>query len=137
MGHAAPARAQVAAIAGWRITSGHLKNIAGSLRSLGLIDYPSEGSMGLTAAGIAVAPDPDISVTISEAVRGILNGPQRQVFDALLASGKSLTREKLCDKIGWNITSGHVKNVLGSLRSLEVVDYPTAGEVELVRWVTA
>jgi hypothetical protein len=35
----APFRMQVATIRGWKITSGYLKNVAGSLRALGLIDY--------------------------------------------------------------------------------------------------
>ncbi len=130
-----PSRAQVAAIAGWRVTSGHLKNVAGSCRSAGLIDYPSDGRLQLTEAGAAVAEMPDGPHALTERVRSVLSGPQTLVFDALLSAGKALDRDSLARRVGWEPTSGHVKNVLGSLRSLELITYPAAGVVELEDWV--
>jgi hypothetical protein len=135
MGHDRPTRVQVASIAGWRVTSGHLKNVAGSLRTLGLIDYPSEGAMAMTAAGEAAAPTPDTSATLEESVRAILSGPQRQVFDNLPLDGAALTREEIAQACGWEPTSGHVKNVLGSMRSLEVIEYPAQGNVARAEWL--
>lgn len=135
MGHDRPTRVQVASICGWRITSGHLKNISGSLRSLGMIDYPTDGTMALTREGEASAPEPDTSTSLEESVRGILTGPQRQAFDVLPPDGSELTREQLAECCGWNITSGHVKNVLGSMRSLEVIDYPGQGMVARSEWL--
>ncbi len=137
MGHDAPTKAQVAAIAGWRITSGHLKNVAGSLRTAGLIDYPQPGRFSLTDAGRAVAPEPDMSASFHDSLRGTLTGPQRLVFDHLLETGGDLSREDLARAVGWEPTSGHVKNVLGSMKTLEVIDYPVPGRVELAEWVTA
>lgn len=135
MGHPQPSRVQVASICGWRITSGHLKNISGSLRSKGLIDYPSDGTMALTEAGQAAAPEPSTDASLVDAVRAILNGPQRQVFETLLAAKSSMTRDEVAQRCGWAPTSGHVKNVLGSMRSLEVIDYPSQGTVALQAWV--
>lgn len=134
-GHPEPTKAQVAAIAGWRITSGHLKNVAGSLRTLRLIDYPQPGRFRLTEEGAAAAPEPDMGRTLHDSVREVLSGPQRTVFDFLLRNPGSQARDYLARACGWEPTSGHVKNVLGSMRTLEVIDYPVAGEVELQEWL--
>lgn len=136
MGHDQPTRAQVAGIAGWKITSGHLKNVLGSLRTSGLIDYPTPGSIALTSTGAAAAPEPDLSQTLIDGVRAALDGPQRQIFDTLLRTGP-LPRGALAAELGWQETSGHLKNVLGSLRTLQIVDYPQPGQIALRNWVTS
>lgn len=136
-GHEAPTKAQVAAIAGWKVTSGHLKNVAGSLRSAGLIDYPQPGRFALTLSGRDKAPAPDLALSFHDRLRGTLSGPQRLVFDLLISDRATLSREQLARACGWEPTSGHVKNVLGSLRTLEVIDYPAAGQVALQQWVLA
>jgi len=135
MGHERPSRVQVASIAGWRVTSGHLKNVAGSLRTLGLIDYPADGAIAMTAAGVAAAPVPDTSTTLEDSVRAILTGPQLLAFDCLPKDNRALSREQLAKACGWEPTSGHVKNVLGSMRSLEVIDYPSQGMVARGEWL--
>jgi flagellar biosynthesis/type III secretory pathway protein FliH len=136
MGHDRPSRPQVAAIAGWRITSGHLKNVVGSLNTAGLVTYPAQGVLEMTPAGAAAAPEPDLSVTLHEGVRSVLSTPQKQIFDTLMKHhGGPMPREAIAQKIGWEPTSGHLKNVIGSLRTLEVVEYPAAGQVALANWV--
>ena len=134
-GHPAPSKPQVAAIAGWKFTSGHLKNVAGSLRSAGHISYPTPGTFELTASGVAAAPVPDMSADFHGRLRSTLTGPQRTVLDCLLRGDGAKTRDLLARQCGWEPTSGHVKNVLGSLRTLEIVEYPSAGEVDLQAWV--
>jgi hypothetical protein len=134
-GHLEPTKAQVAAIAGWRVTSGHLKNVAGRLRTLGFIAYPRAGRFRLTEKGRAAAPEPDLGRGLHDGVREVLSGSQRTVFDFLLRNPGSQKRDYLARACGWEPTSGHVKNVLGSLRSLQVIDYPVAGEVELQEWL--
>lgn len=61
-------------------------------------------------------------------VRRRRGGPQR-------AGAHGLDRVALCEALGWNATSGHIKNVLGSMRSMELVEYPTQGSVKLVDWI--
>lgn len=136
MGHHQPSRPQVAGIAGWKITSGHLKNVVGSLRTAGLVEYPTEGRIALTSAGAAAAPDPDMSVTLHDGIRSVLSNPQRQIFDTLLEHAGELAREDIATACGWEPTSGHLKNIIGSLRTLEIVAYPTSGRVALQDWVT-
>jgi hypothetical protein len=133
MGHESPTRAQVAAIAGWKITSGHLKNVAGSLKTAGLVDYPAQGRLALTDDGKAVAPDADTSLSFHDQLRSTLTGPQRLVFDHLLGAGEQ-SREELALALGWEPTSGHVKNIVGSLKTLEIVEYPDRGRVALEPW---
>lgn len=138
MGHDRPSRPQVAAIAGWKITSGHLKNIVGSLRTAELVTYPTEGVIEMTPAGAASAPEPDMGLNLHDGIRSVLSGPQRQIFDTLIRhGGRPLARETIAEQLGWEPTSGHLKNVVGSLRTLEVIEYPTAGQVSLQEWVTA
>lgn len=137
MGHTTPSRVQVAAVAGWKITSGHLKNVAGSLKTAGMIDYPAQGLLLLTDEGRAAAPEPDMSIDFHDQLRGTLTGPQQAVFDLLLREGRTMSREEITTALGWAATSGHIKNVVGSMRSLEIVDYPGSGAVALQDWVTA
>jgi len=136
MGHDAPSRPQIAAIAGWKITGGHLGNVIGSLKTAGLVDYPNQGSVALTSAGTVAAPEPDASLTLHDGIRGVLSGSQRQIFECLLANGYALSREQIADACGWDSGGGHLGNVIGSLRTLEIVTYPSRGQVELQNWVT-
>ena len=136
MGHDRPSRPQVAGIAGWKITSGHLKNVVGSLKTAGLVEYPDAGHITLTEAGAAAAPDPDMSVTLHDGVRSVLTNPQRQIFETLLTTGEPMLREAIAAACGWEPTSGHLKNIIGSLRTLEIVEYPSSGQVALQEWVS-
>jgi len=129
----APSRAMVAGIARWKVTSGHLKNVLGSLSTKGLITYPEPGRVALTEEGFASAPEPQQG-DLHTSVRAILTGPQQAAFDALRRMGET-SREELCAAVGWNPTSGHPKNVLGSMSSLELIEYPRQGYVRLVAWL--
>lgn len=134
MGHDNPSRPQVAAIAGWKITSGHLKNVIGSLNSAGLT-VSKDGHVALTEAGAAAAPEPDMALTLVDGLRAVLTTPQKQIFECLLESGQSMSRADIARAVGWEPTSGHLKNAVGSMRTLEIIDYPSGGMVELQGWV--
>ncbi len=134
MGHPRPTRAQVAALAGWRVTAGHLKNVAGALRSSGLIEYPDPGHITLTEAGLNAAPEPDMGATLLEGLRATLSTSQRTVLDALLRHRRQ-SRAELSEQVGWDASAGHLKNILGTMRSMQIIDYPASGEVELQEWV--
>lgn len=137
MGHSVVSRAQVAAMCGWSVKSGHLKNVASSLRTAGLVDYPREGFLAMTGAGADAAPALDMSQSFRASLRATLNGPQRQVFDALLEAGGTATRQEIVEALGWSGGSGHIKNVASSLRTLTVIDYPSDGVLELTEWAMA
>jgi hypothetical protein len=134
MGHDNPTRPQVAAIAGWRVNAGHLKNVIGSLNSSGLT-LSKDGRVALTDAGAAVAPAPDMGITLHDGLRGVLTNPQKQIFEALLSAGGPVSRSDIAASVGWDPNAGHLKNVIGSMRTLEIIDYPSSGIVALQDWV--
>lgn len=133
LGKHQPDRAMVAAVCGWRITSGHIKNVSSSLRTKGLIDYPSAAALALTSDGAAQAPEPP-NGSPADLMRRVLDGPQKAVVD-LLERQPQMNREAICDALGWSTSSGHIKNVLSSLRTLQVIDYLREGVIAIEPWV--
>jgi hypothetical protein len=134
MGHDNPSRPQVAAIAGWKVTAGHLRNVVGSLNANGMT-VSSNGHIALTETGIAAAPEPDMGMTLIDGLRGVLTNPQKQIFECLLAKRRAMARADLAESVGWDANAGHLRNVIGSMRTLEIIDYPSGGFVELQPWV--
>jgi hypothetical protein len=54
--------------------------------------------------GCAVAPKPDLRVSLIDSIRAALNGPQREVFNALLELRRpaAFTRDELAERLGWD-----------------------------------
>jgi hypothetical protein len=101
-----------------------------------LITYPSPGRRQLTAEGAKVARKPEnTDRPVADFVRDTLSGPQQQVFDELLRRPSGLDRETICERLGWNPTAGHIRNIASSLRTMEIVEYPTPGSIKIVDWV--
>lgn len=134
MGHDNPSRPQVAAIAGWKVTAGHLRNVVGSLNANGMT-VSQNGHIALTEAGIAAAPEPDMGMTLIDGLRGVLTNPQKQIFECLLSKRRAMARADLAESVGWDANAGHLRNVIGSMRTLEIIDYPSSGMVALQPWV--
>lgn len=126
-------RRRVGFLSGYSPNSGNFNNLLGKLRTEGLIDYPSPGYVSLTAAGRAyAAPPPEAPTTaaLHEKVLAKLKGPQRRVLEALLSAHPgALDRESLGEQTGYSAHSGNFNNILGSMRSLGLVDYPSPGYV--------
>lgn len=137
-GIAQPKREAVAFIARYTPTSGGFNNPLGTLRTMGLVDYPAAGLVALTDSGRASANQPDSSPTRDEAhdrVRSVLDGPKRRIFDALLSLGGLAPREVLAEKSQYEPTSGGFNNPLGTMRSIGLIDYPSSGQVELAEFL--
>jgi uncharacterized protein len=130
-----PTRAQVGAASGRSPSSGGFNNLLGALRSGGLIDYQTAGTVTLTPAGCAAAPPVDRLSTTRERLSKILTAPQARLLDALPRDGSSMTRDELGAATDYSATSGGFNNLLGSLRSLGLVDYPNKGLVAVKEWV--
>lgn len=136
MGHAQPSKAQVAAIANWKVKGSHLRNRLAELKGAGLIDYPQSGLIALTPAGAAAAPAPNTGTTLIDAIRAMLTAPQLELFNALLADpSRVFSREDLAAAIGWEAKGSHLRNRLAELSALEIVRYPSKGSVALQDWV--
>ena len=126
-------RVQVAFLAGYKPGGGAFNNTLGSLRSAGLIAYPSSGGVALTGEGRARAREPDAPLTaeaLRRAVMERLNGPQRRVLEPLMdAWPEEMSVEDLAGAAGYVPGGGAFNNTRGSLRSLGLIDYPGPGRV--------
>jgi uncharacterized protein len=129
LGHDQPTRIMVGAGSGYSHSSGGFKNLLGGLRSGGYIDYPKDGLVRLLADPVAMDPTEG-----RDRLLGILNAPQRKIFDAVYASGE-VSREELGAATDYSPTSGGFKNLLGGLRSLGILEYPSTGRVKLADWI--
>lgn len=125
-----PEKAAVAAVAGFRPTSGHFKNSCGGLRSKGLVEYPG-GNIALTDAGRSQATEFDHISSNEDLHRRImekLDGAQKRILQPLLEVYPSaMTNENLAMDAGFQATSGHFKNTKGSLRTYGLIEYPESG----------
>ena len=138
MGHPQPTRAQLAAIAGWKVGGSNMRGRLGELSSAGLLHYPSTGTIALTEAGQAAAPAPDTSETLIDSIKKMLTNPQLLLFEELLKTGsRPTTREALGAAIGWESGGSNMRGRLGELSAIEVVSYPGKGQVALQDWVVA
>lgn len=139
MGHQAPTKAQVAAIAGWQPTGSNLRNRLAELLAAGLIAYPQSGTIALTEAGAAAAPAAETSTTLVDSIRQTCSGPMLAVFDAMLAfhteGAEEVAREDLAVRVGWQADGSNLRNRLAELSAIEVVAYPRKGIISLQGWV--
>ena len=140
VGYDNPPRAMVAGWAGYSAKGGAFQNPLGSLRTMGLVDYPGPGSVSITEAGEASCPE-TVEVT-SESVRSTIlstcTGPERKILAALLEWGpEGITRTDLAAKSGYEPTGGAFQNPLGALRTKGFLDYPAPGYVKAEDWLFA
>jgi uncharacterized protein len=124
-------KVQIAFVAGYTPSSGGFNNILGKLRGAGLIVYPAPGMASLTPAGrektspVESMPDNE---TLHQCVLSKLNPPQQRVMRWLLkAYPEPMTKEQLALGTGYSSGSGGFNNILGSLRSLQLITYPRKG----------
>jgi uncharacterized protein len=138
-GYDRPTKLQVGYIAGYRVgkrIGGTYGNILGQLRGEGLIDYPSSGSVVLTAAGRQQAVVPDIPRTtpaLQAAIFAQLSDPEKRVLEGIVAAyPHAITKQDAGMQAGYTVgerVGGTFGNILGRLRTLGLVDYPAPGLV--------
>jgi len=134
-GIAAPySKIKVAFIAGYKPGSGGYNNLLGKLRSAGLIEYPTAGNVALTDAGRAAADPinaPASQEELHARVMEKLNGPQQKVLSWVISTyPESISKPQLADFAGYSAGSGGFNNIVGSLRTLSLIDYPSPGIVK-------
>ncbi|OFW99250.1 MAG: hypothetical protein A3E78_11730 [Alphaproteobacteria bacterium RIFCSPHIGHO2_12_FULL_63_12] len=126
-------RAPIAFLARYKVGSGGFNNPLGRLRSAGLVEYPSSGTIALTEAGRAAARAPQEQLTVDELherVRAVVDTPMWRCLEPLLrAYPDSMSRDDLAAAAQYEVGSGGFNNPLGRLRSLEIIDYPSPGRV--------
>lgn len=130
IGHEAPSREQVAAVAGYSPSSGGFNNLIGSLKTLGYLDIPQPGRVALTSA----APYEDMTPNEArEKMRAVLSNPQLRLVDAAL-EGSEMSRDDLGAKTGYSPSSGGFNNLIGSLSTLGIFTKPAPGYVAVSEW---
>lgn len=70
-----------------------------------------------------------------EIVSEKLSGPQRQIFDVLARSPAGLDRRTICESLNWDPGASHIRNTLSSMKTLQIVEYPTTGMAKLADWI--
>lgn len=133
-GNQTPSREAVAFMAEMKPTGGHYANVVSSCKSAGWVEYPRSGELALTAEGRARAVCPTTASALA-AVRAVVDGSQWKIVEALDAAGGPLTRSELAQAAGMDAGGGHFANVVSSLRTAGVLEYPAQGTVELCGWV--
>ena len=136
---AQPTKVQVGFVAGYRVSKkvgGTFGNVLGELRSAGLIDYPEAGQVELTADGAAKAAPADLERTTAGLQRAVLerlSGPERRVLEVLIdVYPDALSKPEAGARSGYRVgdkVGGTYGNILGRLRSLGLIDYPSRGQV--------
>lgn len=126
-------RARLGWISGYKPGGGRFGNLLSEMRTSGLIDYPSEGMVDLTAHGTSFATAPLAVVTV-EHMHGMvlskLSPSERKIVEPLLRHyPKGLSREELGDLAGYDARGGRYGNLLSALRTLGVIEYPSQGVV--------
>jgi uncharacterized protein len=128
LGNEAPTKVMVAGAAGYSPKSGGFANLLSRLRSAGALEYPGAGTVKLLAS-----VDPMTRDEAREAMFSTISAAQRKLFDALVPGG--LSKRDLAEATGYSASSGGYANLLSSLRSLSILEYPQSGHVALAAWV--
>jgi hypothetical protein len=122
----------VAYLAGYSPTSSGFEKTRSQLRTAGLIEYPSGGTVRLTHEGRMVAPTAPAgrlsNADLHEAVLGKLEPRFGRLLRPLIdAWPEALTMEKLSEVSGYSDTSSGFEKARSTLRSLGLIDYPRPG----------
>lgn len=123
-----PSRVQLSFITKKKAKSSHFGNMLGALRTNAYIDYPGDGKVSLTAIGEAHASATGRPATRSELhrrVRDLLNSYQQELFDAIFMHyPNAISRKDLAAQTNKSESSSHFGNMLGEMRTMEIVEYP-------------
>ena len=136
MGASQPDRELVAFLAGYsNVTSKGFANAIGALRTEGLIEYPTSGSIVLTDMGRRKAQPPARPRTpeeVQQRIVSMLGGASSRILAPLINEyPKALEREDLAARAGYgNVTSKGFANAIGRLRTLGFVTYPDRGSIK-------
>jgi uncharacterized protein len=129
---------QLAAWAEYSPNSGGFNNYLGSLRSSGLIEYPSGGYVTITDEGRNYAHPENVpadSGEMLERAKRVLGGSEAKLLQILHESRETVTKNDLAESAGFSPNSGGFNNYLGHMRTLGFVEYPAPGQVKCADWL--
>jgi len=128
-------RVQTAVLAGYSPSGGGFANYLGALRSKGLIDYPSSGTVALTAEGAklmksTIGRAPMSSPELLAMWLGRVGSAARVLDVVAGAYPSAIPREEVAKRVGMSVGGGGFANYLGRLRSLGLIEYVASGVVK-------
>lgn len=132
------AKAQLAAWAEYSPNSGGYNNYLGTLRSQGLITYPSGGYVAITEEGRKHAQPGDVPVNskqMLERAKLVLGGSEARLLELLHESREETAKTELAEASGFSPNSGGFNNYLGHMRTLGFIEYPKPGMVKCADWL--
>jgi hypothetical protein len=129
IGHDAPTREQVAAVAGYRPGSGNFNNIVGGLTTAGQTMVPQPGCLAL-----AVEFEGLTLPEATEKLWSVFDNPQKRLVEAAKNADGDLTREELATDAGYAPGSGNFNNIAGRLTSMDVLTRTGSGRLALSGW---
>lgn len=129
LGHEHPSREMVAAVAGYKPTTGNYRNILSKLSVAGVIGRPSDGLLSLQDTGVeALTKDEARDVLLS-----VLKEPERRVMQTLVGV-EMKSREQVAEESGYQPTTGNFRNILSKLNTYRITTKRTDGQVALSDW---
>lgn len=125
-------KVNIAFLAGYSV-AGRFNNLLGGLRTNGFIDYPAPGMIALTDAGrnVASALSADVQSLndLHELWKSKVSESEWKLISVVIAyHPNAISKQDLADASGYAI-AGRFNNLLGHLRTLGAIDYPTQGYV--------
>lgn len=138
LGHETPMNAQVAWLARYSPSSTSYTNPRSALKTKGLIAYPSGDCVALTDDGAALAVEATINGELAEHVLALLPGPERRILSAVMTHyPDAASNEDAAQGANYSATSTSYTNPRSSLRSKELITYPSNGQVRAADWLFA
>lgn len=125
--------------AGKSAASSTFERYRSRLQSAGLVRYPKAGRLTLTNEGRKIAPaseSPLSSDDIQNRCLALLTPYQQDLVRALLRVHPTvMSREQLGEAAGKQSSSSTFERYVSSLRSMEIVEYPSKNSVKAADWL--
>jgi hypothetical protein len=117
--------------------TGTFRNYIGSLKTAGLIFYPTPGTIQLTHSGreLAGSSEAPTQEEVLGRARQLLNSSQQRILDALFEHPEGLSREELGERVGLQPDTGTFRNYIGAMRTAGLITYPSSGDVKAAEWL--
>lgn len=129
-------RSMVGALADFVPDKGYGTRMLGELKTDGLVTFPIPGTVQLTSEGRILAPEPPSYATIYDAWEATVSGLHRDVLRYLnSAHPATVSREFLSKHLEKQFEKGYGARVLGELKTMGAIHYPTPGTLQLTRYV--
>lgn len=127
--HEQPTREMVAAVAGYKPSTGNYGNLIGSLVAAGAVGKPAPGRLSLLLDGVGVMSREEGR----DMLLSTLTNPQKKIVAALVDADPR-SREEVAEATGYQPNTGNYGNLIGSLGTIEVIVKPQPGYIALSDW---